>query len=113
MPPPLPPPRTGWKEPTANLLSVWVALFLADASLSLLDDTLILFFGVHALGELRGLLALMVILSSLLLYLLMGITPIIPKRFFVPLTLFPIMAMILPLPLLIYDFDRMQQSAWV
>jgi hypothetical protein len=90
-----------------------MAMFLADAAISLLDDTFVLFMGVHALGGIRGLVGALTVILALVVYFMMGITPAVPKRFFLPLTLFTLMAIILPLPLLIYHRDLSQQASWV
>jgi hypothetical protein len=95
----------------AMVLSLFVALFLADAVVSLADDSLILFFESHALTAIRGLLAPFVLLMAVVIYVLMGLTPMIPKRLFLPLTLFNPLVVLATLPLLIYFFGRIQQMA--
>lgn len=68
--------------------SLFVWLFLIDASVSLLDDSLIVFFEAHALTGIRSLLSVISGLVGFLVYSLMGITLWIPKRLFLPLALF-------------------------
>src|SRR6266516_3049084 len=58
------------------------------AVVSLVDDSLIVFCHVHILGTIRGLVALLSILMAIVIYGLMGLTPMIPKRLFLPLTVF-------------------------
>src|SRR3989442_954386 len=91
-PPPLPPQpnrKSSRVEQTlAVLLSLGIGLFLADAVISLVDDSLILFFGIHFFKVLRGILFPFAMLMAILIYALIGLTPMIPKRFFLPLTLF-------------------------
>ncbi len=114
LPPPLPRNanhQSGLGHLFAMVLSLFVGLFLIDAVISLADDCLILFFGVHILAAIRGLLAPFVLLLALVIYLLMGVTPMIPKRFFLPLTLFNPLVVLATLPLLIYFFSRIQQLA--
>src|SRR6267378_7026928 len=54
--PPNPPPRARpGRQLLAIILSVCLGLFLADAIISLIDDSLSLFFGVHYLTGIRGL----------------------------------------------------------
>ncbi len=96
----------------AGLLSLCLAIFLADAIVSLLDDSLILCFGVHLFTSIRTLVGLVTLLVALLIYCLMGLTPMIPKRLFLPLTLFGPAGMLLVFLLLIYYYDRIQQLAW-
>ncbi|MBC8095574.1 MAG: hypothetical protein H7Y43_07165 [Akkermansiaceae bacterium] len=93
------------------LLSLFVALFLADAVISLADDSFILFFDSHVLTGIRGLLAPFVLLMAVVIYVLMGLTPMIPKRLFLPLTLFNPLVVLATFPLLIYFFGRIQQLA--
>jgi hypothetical protein len=94
------------------LLNVLLVVLLADAVVSLLDDSLGLFAGVHALSSLRGILAFLAFIAGGLLYLLMGATPLVPKRFFLPLALFGPVAMLGAIPLSIFHHDRLAQIAW-
>ena len=115
-PPPLP-PKIGHKPFPARqilsvLLSLCLLLFLADGIVSLLDDSLILFANVHALTVMRGLVLLSAGLMALVIYCLMGVTPMIPKRLFLPITLFIPVAGLLTLPLMIYYYDRIPEIAW-
>src|ERR1035437_9247159 len=116
-PPPLPPqsapqPSTV-RQLVAILLSACLGLFLADAAISLLDDTLILLFGTHLLAGLRGMVCLLAMIMALVTYALMGLTPMIPKRLFLPLTLFNPLAALALIPFAIYFFSRVQQFAWL
>jgi hypothetical protein len=116
-PPPLPPepvptPSAG-RQVLAILLSGCLGLFLADAVISLLDDTLSLCFGIHLLAGTRGMMCLLAVLMALLVYALMGLTPMIPKRLFLPLTLFNPLATLAVVPFAIYAYSRLQEVAWV
>jgi len=115
-PPPLPPKTDGKSlsagQALAFLLSLFIGLFLADAVVSFVDDSLILFFDVHILSMIRGILALFVMLMAIVIYGLMGLTPMIPKRLFLPLTLFIPMAGVVAVPFLIYFHSRIHQGAW-
>jgi hypothetical protein len=116
-PPPLAPNAPRTSDPArrllAGLLSLCLALFLADAVVSLADDSLILFFDVHFLAGLRGVVFLFSLLLALAVYGLMGLTPMIPKRLFLPLTLFNLAVALLAIPSLIYFYHRLHQLAWV
>jgi hypothetical protein len=116
-PPPLPPqpaPKTSaGRQVLAILLSLCLGLFLADAVVSLLDDSLIILFGSHLLTGTRGMVWLLAMLMALVIYGLMGLTPMIPKRLFFPLTLFNPVAALAVVPLFIYFYDRIQQVAWI
>jgi hypothetical protein len=114
-PPPLPPQpdrKSSLPHVIAVLLSVFMALFLADGVVSLLDDSLILFANIHVLTGVRGILFPFAMLMALVTYCLMGLTPMIPKRLFLPLALFNPLAGLLVIPFLIYAYGRIQQVAW-
>jgi hypothetical protein len=115
-PPPLPGPPVRKSAPMRHLLTILLSLclglFLADAVISLTDDSLILLFGIHVLASIRGIVFLFSILMAIAIYGLMGITPAIPKRLFLPLTLFNPVAVLAGFPVLIFFYDRMQQMTW-
>jgi hypothetical protein len=56
---------------------------------------------------------LLAVLMALVIYGLMGLTPMIPKRLFLPVTLFNPIAALAVVPLFIYFYSRIQQVAWV
>ena len=116
-PPPLPPtttrPSSSGRQLLVTLLSLCLGLFLADAVVSLVDDSLILGFGMHLLAGIRGMVFLFATLMAVLVYGLMGITPVIPKRLFLPVTLFSPLTGLMALPVLVYGYGRIQQAAWV
>ena len=86
----------------AGLLSTCLALFLADAVLSVVESSLTLVFGVHLLATICGLVALLALLTGLLVYVLMGLTPMIPKRLFLPIALINPACVLVVIPLLVY-----------
>ncbi len=116
-PPPLPTNRerkaSGVRRLMAILLSLCLGLFLADAVISLMDDSLILFPGIHLLTVPRALVSFSALLATLLIYILMGLTPMIPKRLFLPVTLFNPVAGLLVIPFYVYFYGRIQQVTWV
>jgi hypothetical protein len=95
------------------LLSLCLGLFLADAVFSLLDDSLILLLGTHLLTMIRMVVWLVASLVALVVYGLIGLTPMIPKRLFLPIVLFNAVVSLLPIPLAIYFYGRLEQIAWV
>jgi hypothetical protein len=97
----------------AILLSLCLGLFLADAVVSLLDDSLILLLGLHLLAGIRWTVFFFATLMAVLVYGLMGLTPMIPKRWFLPLTLFGLAAQLAGIPFLIYYSGGIEQVAWV
>ena len=80
------------------LLSLCFALFVADAVISLADDSLVNLFNSHALAGVRAVIFFFTIMVAFGVYGLMAITPLIPKRLFLPLTLFNPVALLLSLP---------------
>lgn len=111
LPPQLAPDPGGLQAALAVLLSLCLALFLADAVVSLADDSLILFLGIHALTALRMAVFLCAALVTLLIYVLTGLTPMIPKRLFLPIPIF-FAATLAAFPVILCYFSRMQQIAW-
>jgi hypothetical protein len=97
----------------ALLLSLCLGLFLTDAGVSLLDDSLLLFFGVSILSGFRVVVAMLTLLVTILVHVSMGFIPMVPKRIFLPLTLFTPVTLILLVPVTAVFFSRMQQVAWV
>ena len=93
----------------AFLLSLCLALFLVDAAVSLLDDSLILFFGLHIFSLVRGLVAIFGALMALGVYGLIGLTPMVPKRLFLPIPLFHLALILASFPFAIYCHGRLQQ----
>jgi signal transduction histidine kinase len=90
-----------------------LGLFLADAVVSLFDDSLIVLFDVHLLSGIRGTVSLLAMLTALLVYGLMGLTPMVPKRLFLPLTLFSPVAILGVVFISIYFYGQLRQAAWV
>lgn len=116
-----PPPLTGVPPPAANpsarqvlaiLLSVCLGLFLADGFISLADDSLIVFSGLHLLSSVRLLSGLFAMLLVFAVYVLMAFTSMIPKRLFLPLALFCLANPLLAIPFAIYFYDRLAWVAW-
>jgi hypothetical protein len=116
LPPPLPSENRNsgsLRQLLVVLLSLCLGLFLLDAVVSLIDDSLILFFDTHVLTGIRGTLFLFSLLAAIVIYGLMGLTPMIPKRLFLPLTLFGPVAELAVILVAIYFYSRLQQFAWV
>jgi hypothetical protein len=118
-PPPLPPvlPVPAPRSPSvgsslATLLSIFLALFLVDALFSFADDSLIAFFDIHALTSIRGLVSLLTLVLSFLIYVLITFLPSIPKRLFVPLTIFGPAVFLAGIPFLIYSYDTIRWVTW-
>ena len=116
LPPPLPVParnHSSLRPVISVLLSLCLGLFLADAVVSLADDSLNLLFGSHPLSLIRGIFCILSMLLAIVVYGLMGITPMIPKRLFLPLTLFYLVAEVIALPAMIYFYHRLSLVVWL
>jgi len=117
IPPPLSPPPTRQASPLrqwlAILLSLCLGLFLADAVISFVDASMGLLGGGHALMGVRMGVCLFAILLAVVVYGLMALTPAIPKRLFVPLALFYLVAELLMVPLFLFCPGHLQQIDWV
>lgn len=116
VPPPLL-PETNRKSGSARqvfafLLSLCLVLFLVDAVISLADDSLILLGGLHPLSGLRGLTSFFATLMAVGVYGLIGLTPMVPKRLFLPIPLFNFVAILAAFPFMIYCFGRLRQVGW-
>jgi hypothetical protein len=101
------------RQALAILLSLCLGLFLADAVVSLLDDSLGLLCGFHPLTVVRGVVFLFALLTGFVVYGLMGLTPMIPKRLFLPVTLFNPAATLALFPLAIYFHRRFELVGWI
>jgi len=101
------------RQVLAFLLSLCLGLFLADAVVSLADDSLILLFGLRVLAVVRGIVFFFGLLVAVVVYGLMGLTPMIPKRLFLPVTLFNPLGALAVIPLAIYFYGRLQPISWV
>ena len=103
---------SSWRQVFAVLLSLCLALFLVDAVVSLLDDSLILFFGLHVFSFIREVVALLALFMGVAVYGLMGLTPVVPKRLFLPIPLYYLVVLLAMFPVMIYCFSRVQLFAW-
>ena len=95
------------------LLSFFLGLFLAQAFLSFADKSLVLFFNQHELSAICEFTLLLTLISALVIYCLMGLTTSIPKRFFLPVTLFNPIAGLLLIFLAIYFYRRIELVRWL
>ena len=114
LPPPEPAPKSGFgRQVLAFLLSLSLGLFLADAFVSLVDESLILLFDLRVLTVVRGMVFFFSLLMAIVVYGLMGLTPLIPKRLFLPVALFNPVATLAVIPLAIYFYGWLEQLIWV
>lgn len=94
-------------------MSLCLALYLAAGAVSLLDDSLVLFFGLHFLSVVSGIFSVAAFFLMLLMYGLMGLSPIIPKRVFLPVIVFTGLSLLAVFPILIYYYQRALQMDWL
>jgi hypothetical protein len=109
-PPILPPPakKNSGRRLLALLLSFCLGLFLFDAIISVIDDALIFTTGVHGLSLLRGLVSFATLLMAFWLYVLIGITPAVPKRLFLPIPLFFLASLLAMFTLAIFWYHQIE-----
>ena len=113
-PPPLLPDKSNRKSTRhviSVLLSLCLAVFLADGVVSLVDDSFVLFFGVHSFSLLRGLVSVAGLFVGLGVYGLIGLTPMVPKRLFLPIPIFFLASMLALFTLAIYWRHHIEQIA--
>ena len=104
---------TSFRQFVAGFLSLCLGIFLAAGAVSVLDDSLVLFGGAHFLTVASAILTFITFLLMLLVYGLMGLTPIIPKRVFLPVMLFTGLGLLVVFPTLIYWHKWMLQLDWI
>ena len=109
--PPTPEKKSG-RRSFAKLLSFCLWLFLLDGMVSFADDALILLFGAHWFSLIRGLISFATLVMALGVYLLMGITPAVPKRIFLPVPLFFLASMLAMFTLAIFWYHRLEEIAF-
>lgn len=89
------------KKTISILLNLCLVLFVASAAVSVMDDALQL-SGIYSLTVISGILSFGALLVAMLVYVLMGITPMIPKRVFLPVALFYVAGFFAMFPMAIY-----------
>jgi len=96
-----PTPVPGERIPAvlALLLNLYLALFLADAGISALDELGRAATGHYLLGWLRNPVAWLAVMAGPGIYLLAVLFRCVPRAVFVPLALFPPLMLVLGLPL--------------
>lgn len=105
---PQPKPGSG-RRFMAVVLSLFLGLFLASAVISILSDFLIMAFNCQVLSTVAILVAVATLLSGAAIYGLVGLMPMIPKRFFLPPPLFSLAALLAAFPLTMYYYSHLLQ----
>lgn len=113
-PPPLPDTnsRSVVRSALACFLGLTLAVFLASSVVALASDTLIVLFKNHTLAGAAALSAIPALLMTVAVYGLMGLTPMVPKRFFLPIALCGPLVALAALPLMIYHYKEGTWIAW-
>lgn len=105
------------KQTISIVLNLCLGLFLVSGIVSVVDDSLRLLWDLNLLTVISGILSCAAFLTGVVVYGLMALTPMIPKRVFLPVTLFPVVGMLITLPAMIYGGDdwvrRGLQLDWV
>jgi len=103
-PPNAPPGPASGRAFLAQLLSGFLALFLAGALASAADDACVLLWGSHGLSTLSGMVSGLTLLVALLVYGLLGLTPLVPKRIVLPIVGWMALSFLVTLPTAIYAY---------
>jgi hypothetical protein len=105
------------KRAISILLSSCLGLFVASGVVSFVDDSLQLLWGCYFLTIFSGILSFFAVLTALVVYGLIGFLPMIPKRVFLPVTLFYLIGFLAVFPVAIYGYGdfmrRGMQLDWV
>lgn len=84
------------------VLNLVLILFLVSGVISLLSDSIFLLWGRSSLYPLASLLSLFMLLAGFATYALLAFVPGIPKRLFIPLSLYLPVSGVIVLPLLVF-----------
>lgn len=96
----------------AGFLNLALLVMLAAAVTSLVHDSMVLSGRSHGLPGLATALGILGLLTAVVVYGLMLLTPMVPKRTFIPLTLCGLLTTLLALPLLIYFYTHSALISW-
>jgi hypothetical protein len=88
----------------AHLLSLFLALFVASGLASVMDDACVLLLGNHLFTAISGMVSGLALLVVLLVYGLMGLTPLVPKRIVLPVVGLVVASFLATLPTAIYAY---------
>jgi hypothetical protein len=99
------PPGAAFQTGLATLLSLFLAVFLVDAVVSLADDAVMVFGKVHLLGLVRAFTSFLALVMAVVVYGLIGGCPMIPKRVFLPLVLFGPLVFLAGFPILMLPME--------
>lgn len=90
------------KQTISVVLNLYLGLFVASGVVSLVNDSLCLLWGLQFLSVISGILSFISFLIAVVVYVLMALTPMVPKRIFLPVTLFYAAGFLATLPAMIF-----------
>jgi hypothetical protein len=109
-PPSKPADRTSsWRKFFAALLGVYFGLVLLQTVVSALDSSCVLFFKAPFLVLPDGIILCFTLIATVVIYGLMALTPMIPKRIFIPVVLTVVSPGLIVLPAAIFYYRQLQQ----
>jgi hypothetical protein len=100
------------RQAMAIVLSLQLGLFCGTAVVSVLDDSLVLISGLQILTGLSVVLTFLSLALTCVIYLLMGLTPLVPKRIFLPMLLFYVGGLLVSMFLMIRYFRHALLIDW-
>ena len=95
----------GGRRFLATFLGLYLALLIAGATLNLVSDLCVGLLHLTVLDFFSTAVGLFTLLGALVVYGLMALAPMVPKRIFLPATLIIPGQLVLALPVLIYFYD--------
>jgi hypothetical protein len=93
-------------------LNLYLGLFIASGIISVADDSLVLLFGTYFLTAISGIFSFFAALAAPVVYILMGLTRMIPKRVFMPIALFYLAGFLISFPAIIYSGGDWTRRGW-
>ena len=100
------------KKTISILLSIYLGLFIIAGFISVVDDSFVIFLNLNFLMVISGIFSFLAALAAPAIYVLMGVTVMIPKRVFVPVTLFYLFSLLAIIPVAIYINGDWSRLSW-
>jgi len=97
----------------AMALSLCLIVVLIAGAVSLVDDTLVLAWGQHLFTSASAILTFIAFVFLMFVYGLMGLTPLIPKRVFLPIVILTGLGLLAVIPTMIYFYDQLIKIDWL
>jgi hypothetical protein len=100
------------KKTLSIFLNLYLGLFIISGIISAVDDSLVLFCGVYILTAISAIFSFFAALAAPVVYILMGFTRMIPRRVFLPVTLFYLAGFLAMFLLAIYGGGDWASLGW-